>query len=59
MIKLPMSGYVVFYYNKKAICGTWIRGESKDNILSNAIFNIECHYPNVKYNNLKIIKIMN
>lgn len=51
-----MKAYVVFYESKKPICGTWVDGKSECDCLVNAEFKIMCHYPNVAYNDICVVK---
>lgn len=51
-----MKAYVVFYESEKPICGTWVDGKSACECLVNAEFKIMCHYPNVAYNDICVVK---
>ena len=43
------SYYVTFYNNGKRICGTYKRGNNKEEACLAAEFALTCRYPNVKY----------
>ena len=43
------SYYVTFYNNGKRICGTYKRGNNKEEACLAAEFALTCHYPNVEY----------
>lgn len=51
------SFYVVFFSDKKAVCGTWVRDDDKEWAMISAEFKLMCKYPNVKYDDVKVVNV--
>lgn len=52
-----MAYYVVFSYKGRAVCGTWVRAESKEQALNNAEFKLICVYPNVLHDSSEVTDV--
>lgn len=52
-----MSYYIGLYDNEKIVAGRWVRAESKEEATSKASWGLICLYPNVSFNEAKVLEV--
>lgn len=50
------SYYIVFYKNNKIVCGKYQKADNRENGMLLSEFSLLCNYPNVEYDDVKIVR---
>lgn len=50
------SYYIGFYKNNKMVCGKYQKADNRESAITLAEFSLLCHYSNVEYDSVKIVR---